>query len=238
MCDVHDELQTRRKQMKNLMRHVRFGLSALAVLAAQAQADVIDNHVVVTSPYYGSAIERPAGFDASYALQLGTGSWPFPYVDVHVDKAEGQASYARLTATPSYLTYIHNVELFQVKPGAEISSKTLADGSFTPFFKVTDWNLGATQDIVSPDGKTPDIYLGFSIDAAKNSTDKPNFGWVHLQYTNQSGLSMVSSAMTTSDAGIFALSRETIPAVDDVGTSVMALLGMMGLVAARRRHPG
>lgn len=221
--------------MKTPIKAAFRGLAALTLicLAANARADIIENHVVVTSPYYGG---NTPGYDASYALQLGTGSWPFPYVDVRVANAVGKSSYAKLSSAPSYLTYLHDVSLFSVTPGAEISSKTLSDGSFTSFFNVASWNVGPKQDIVSPDGNSPDIYLGFSIKTANSPAATPSFGWMHLTYTQSSGLKMVSSAMTTTDAGIYALSQTTIPAVDELGTQVLALMGAAGLVASQLRR--
>lgn len=224
--------------MKTPIRSAFACLAALTFLAASAKADIIDNQVAVAPLYYGTPAMPLAGYEAAYALRLGTSSYPFPYVDVQFDNAVGKSSYARMTATPTYLTYIQDVDLFAVTPGAEISDRTISNGSFTSFFHVKDMSVGASQDIVSLTGNDPDIYLGFSVKYKDSNSNVSayEFGWMHLQYTQQSGLTMLSSALTTTDAGIYAMSRTTISAVDDVGTQVMALMGAAGLVAAQLRR--
>lgn len=119
----------------------------------------------------------------------------------------------------------------------------LIDGSLPSFVKVTAHlnQLGHEQTfqvnpLTSPTGNTPDIYLGFSYSDSQGLN--PAYGWAHLCYTQAAGLSVVSSAMTTSDAGIFAFTHNTIPAVPEASTTAMLGLGgvMVGLVAARRRQ--
>lgn len=220
--------------MKTPIRCAFTCLAALTFLATSAKADVIDNQVAVAPLYYGTPAMPLSGYESAYALTFGTSAYPFPYVDVQFDNAAGKSSYARMTATPTYLTYIQDVDVFAVTPGAEISDRTIADGSFTSFFHVKDMSVGPNQDIVSLTGNDPDIYLGFSVKYKQSGTYE--YGWVHLNYTQQSGLKVVSSALTTTEAGIYAMTRTTIPAVDELGTQLMALMGAAGLVAAQLRR--
>lgn len=227
-------------------QHVaRLGVAvALTASALAAQAALIDNHVLVGPTYSGGGI-LPNGYEQAYSIRLGTGSWPFPYVDLYVDVAAGKSSYANITAGPSYLTYIQSVNIAQVKAGDEISARTLADGSLPSFVKVTAFSQQSQQDpyfqvnpLSSSTGTDPDIYLGFSYTDRQGLN--PAYGWAHLRYTQAAGLSLVSSVMTTSDAGIFALTRDTVSSVPEVSTTVMlgfGLSGVMGLTAARRRQP-
>lgn len=224
----------------------RFGVAvALTASALAAQATLIDNHVLVGTPYHGGGT-LPDGYEQAYSIRLGTGSWPFPYVDLYVDVAAGKSSYANISAGPSYLTYIQSVNIVQVKAGDEISARTLTDGSLPSFVKVAAFSFEQPpQDpyfhvhpLTSSTGTDPDIYLGFSY--TENTPDmNPTYGWAHLRYTQAAGLSLVSSAMTTSDAGIFALTRDTISSVPEASTTAMlglGLSGIMGLAAARRRQ--
>ena len=220
--------------MKTPIKYAFTCLAALTLVATSAKADVIDNQVAVAPLYYGTPAMPLAGYEAAYALTFGTSAYPFPYVDVQFDNAAGKTSYTRMTATPTYLTYIQDVDVFAVTPGAEISDRTIADGSFTSFFHVKDMSVGPNQDIVSLTGNDPDIYLGFSVKYKQSGTYE--FGWVHLNYTQQSGLKVVGSALTTTDAGIYAMTRTTIPSVDELGTQMMALMGAAGLVAAQLRR--
>lgn len=224
--------------MKTPIRFAFVGLAALTFLAVSAKADVIDNQVAVAPLYYGTPAMPLAGYETAYALRFGTSTYPFPYVDVQFDNATGKSSYARMTATPTYLTYIQDVDLFAVTPGAEISDRTISNGSFTSFFHVKDIAVGASQDIVSLTGNDPDIYLGFSVKYkdGNRQISTSEFGWMHLKYTQQSGLTMVDNALTTTDAGIYAMSRTTISSVDELGTQLMALMGAAGLVAAQLRR--
>lgn len=222
----------------------RFGVAVVLIASSvAAQAALIDNHVVV-GPTYGGGGTLP-GYEQAYSIRLGTGSWPFPYVDLYVDVATGKSSYASITAGPSYLTYVQSVNLAQVKAGDEISARTLTDGSLPSFVKVTAFSFQQPQPVeyfqvnplTSATGTDPDIYLGFSYTDTQGMN--PAYGWAHLRYTQAAGLSMVSSAMTTSDAGIFALTRNTISAVPEASTTAMlgvGLCGIMGLAAARRRQ--
>ena len=84
--------------MYHFVQHIaRLGLAvALAASALAAQATLIDNHVLVRPPYHS-----PSGYEQTYSIQLGTGSWPFPYVNLRVDAAAGKSSYASITAEPS-----------------------------------------------------------------------------------------------------------------------------------------
>lgn len=232
------------------MRHLfqqaaRFSaVMALTASALAAQAALIDNHVLVTPPY-GSGVFLPEGYEQAYSIRLGTGGWPFPYINLYVDVAEGKSSYASITAGPSYLTYVQNVNIAQVKSGDEISARTLTDGSLPSFVRVTAFaqlEQFQVHPLTSTTGTDPDIYLGFSYTDTRGLG--PNFvanayGWAHLRYTEAAGLSLVSSAMTTSDAGIFALTRNTISAVPEANTTAMLSLGLssiMGLAAMRRRQ--
>lgn len=219
---------------------VRLGVAvALTASTLAAQAALVDNHVTV-GPTYSSAALLPSGYEQAYSIRLGTGSWPFPYVDLFVDVAAGKESYANITAGPSYLTYVQKVSIAQVKAGDEISARTLTDGTLPSFVKVTTFPSPEpyfqVNPLTSPTGNDPDMYLGFSY--TDNQGLNPSYGWAHVRYTQAAGLSVVSSAMTTSDAGIFALTRTTIPAVPEASTTVMLGLGLSciaGLAAARRR---
>lgn len=224
--------------MKTPIRCAFTCLAALAFVATSAKADIIDNQVAVAPLYYGTPAMPLSGYEAAYALTFGTSAYPFPYVDVQFDNAAGKTSYARMTATPTYLTYIQDVDVFAVTPGAEISDRTISNGSFTSFFHVKDISVGPNQDIVSLTGNNPDIYLGFSVKYkdGNRQISTSEFGWVHLNYTQQSGLKVVSSALTTTDAGIYAMTRTTIPSVDELGTQLMALMGVAGVVAAQLRR--
>jgi hypothetical protein len=219
----------------------RLGVAvALTASALAAQATLIDNHVLVGPPYAGGTL--PSGYEQAYSLRLGTGSWPYPYLNLYVDVAAGKSSYANIIAGPAYLSYIQSINVATVKAGDEISARTLTDGSLSSFAKVTA--LGTPQGqtfqfnpLTSPTGTNPDIYLGFSYTDTQGQN--PAYGWAHLRYTQADGLSLVSSAMTTSDAGIVALTRTTIPAVPEASTAAMlglGLSGIMGLAAARRRQ--
>lgn len=219
----------------------RFGVAAaLTASTLAAQATLIDDHVLVGQALSGSGL--PNGYEQAYSIRLGTGSWPYPYVDLYVDVAAGKSSYANITAGPSYLTYIQSVNLVKVKAGDVISAQTLTDGSLPSFLKVTAYSRQQGQTfqvnpLTSSTGTDPDIYLGFSY--SDNQGLNPAYGWAHLRYTQAAGLSLVSSAMTTSDAGIFALSRNTISSVPEASTTAMLSLGLsgiIGLVAARRRQ--
>lgn len=219
----------------------RLGVAvALTASALAAQATLIDNHVLVGPPSGGSTL--PSGYEQAYSVRLGTGSWPYPYLNLFVDVAAGKSSYANITAGPAYLSYIQSINIAKVKAGDEISARTLTDGSLSSFAKVTA--LGTPQGqtfqfnpLTSSTGSDPDIYLGFSYTDTQGQN--PAYGWAHLRYTQADGLSLVSSAMTTSDAGIFALTRTTIPAVPEASTAAMlglGLSGIVGLAAARRRQ--
>jgi len=228
--------------MHHLVQRVaRFGVAAaLTALTIAAQATVIDNHVLVGQASNGGTL--PSGYEQAYSLRLGTGSWPYPYINLYVDVAAGKSSYANITAGPSYLTYIQNINLVKVKAGDEISARSLTDGSLPSFVKVTAYSPQQNQyfqvnPLTSSSGTDPDIYLGFSY--SDNQGLNPAYGWAHLRYTQAAGLSLVSSAMTTSDAGIFALTRNTISSVPEASITVMlglGLSGIMGLAAARRRQ--
>jgi PEP-CTERM motif len=231
------------EHMQNFVQQIaRFGVAvALTASALAAQATLIDNHVLV-GPSYGGGGALP-GYDQAYSIRLGTGTWPFPYVDLYVDVAAGKNSYASITAGPSYLTYIQSINIVQVKAGDEISARSLTDGSLPSFVKVTAFSSQQpqpdpyfqVQPLTSSTGTAPDIYLGFSYTDTQGLN--PAFGWAHLRYTQAAGLSMVSSAMTTSDAGIFALTRNTISSVPEPSTTAMlGLGGILGLAVARRRH--
>lgn len=220
----------------------RFGVAvALTASALAAQAALIDNHVLV-GPTYGGGGTLPGGYEQAYSIRLGTGSWPFPYIDLYVDVAAGKSSYASITAAPSYLTYIQSVNIVQVKAGDEISARTLTDGSLPSFVKVAAFSSQLDEyfkvnPLTSSTGTDPDIYLGFSYTDTQGVN--PAYGWAHLRYTQAAGLSLVNSAMTTSDAGIFALTSNTISSVPEASTTAMlgvGLSGIMGLAAARRRQ--
>lgn len=208
-----------------------------------AQAEVIDNHVLVT-PGYSGGYYPPTGYEQGYSMRLGTGTWPYPYVNLYVDAAAGKSSYANITAGPSYLTYIQSLNIVQVKSGDEISARTLTDGSLPSFVNVAAYSYqqGQTfqvQPLTSPTGTNPDIYLGFSY--SNTQGQNPSYGWAHLHYTQATGLTLVSSAMTTTDAGIFALTRNTISPVPEASTTAMLAVGLgciMVLTTTRRRqHP-
>jgi len=68
---------------------------AFSVSAQLSHASLIENHVVV-SPTSGQ-IGIPPGYDEGYSMRLGTGVWEYPYVDLFVDRAEGQP------ATPAWV---------------------------------------------------------------------------------------------------------------------------------------
>jgi hypothetical protein len=219
----------------------RLGVAvALTASALAAQATVIDNSVRVGPR--STSVYPPSVYGQGYTVGLGTGSWPYPYVDLYVDVAAGKSSYANIAAGPSYLTYIQNVNIVQVKAGDEISARTLTDGSLPSFVKVTAYAPPQGQNfevnpLTSSTGSNPDIYLGFSYSDQRGLN--PAYGWAHLRYTQADGLSLVSSAMTTSDAGIFALTRNTIAAVPEASTTAMlglGLSGIVGLASARRRQ--
>lgn len=223
----------------------RFGVAvALTASTLAAQAALIENHVLV-GPTYGGGGPLPGDYEEAYSIRLGTGSWPFPYVNLYVNVAAGKSSYANITAGPSYLTYIQSVNIAQVKAGDEISARTLTDGSLPSFVKVTAFSFQQPQQdeyfqvnpLTSTTGTDPDIYLGFSYTDTQGLN--PAYGWAHLRYTQVAGLSLVSSAMTTSDAGIFALTSNTISSVPEASTTAMlgvGLSGIMGLAAASRRR--
>lgn len=221
------------------------GLGLALVFSVSAQlshASLIENHVVV-SPTSGQA-GIPPGYDEGYSMRLGTGVWEYPYVDLFVDRAEGQTSYASLGAGPSYLTYIQEVSIVQVQAGDEISARTLTDDSLPSFVSVKRLTAAGqpfdVTPLISPDGNSPDIYLGFSYtNAGTNAgTQNPSYGWVHLRYTQTEGLSVVSSAMTRTDGGIFALTTNTVPAIPEASTTAMMMLGLAGIVGlgVQRRH--
>lgn len=217
-------------------RLARSGVAmALTASALTAHATLLDNHVKARALYQGG-VDLPQGYDEAYSIQLGTGSWEYPYVDLYVDRAEGKSSYANILAGPSYLTYIQEVDVVQVKAGDEISARTLADSILPTVFRTyRTAPFYQLQPLNSPSGDDPDIYLGFSYTGI-NPPSTP-YGWVHLRYTQAAGLSVVSSAMTTSDAGIFALTRNTISVVPESSTAMMlgmGLLGILGLAHSRR----
>lgn len=218
-------------------------LGAAVVLTASAMAAdaaVIDDHVLVAPTVVGGTL--PNGYDHAYSIRLGTGSWPYPYVNLYVDDAAGKGSYATIDAGPSYLTYIQSVNIVKVKAGDEISYRTLTNGSLTSFVKIAAYSpqqpgYFQVQPLTSPTGNTPDIYLGFSYTDTQGLN--PTYGWAHLNYTQAGGLSLVSSAMTTSDAGIFALTRNTISSVPEASTTAMLGLGlslMIGVTTSRQRR--
>lgn len=220
----------------------RLGMAlALTCSTLTAQATLIENHLLVSS-LQGTL---PSGYEQGYSLRLGTGSWPYPSIDLFVDNAEGKSSYASISARKSYLTYIQSVYIAQVKAGDEISARTLHDGSLPSFVRLKAYSYEhpelnediQVQPLISITGADPEIYLGFSY------TDiyglNPTYGWAHLRYTQDAGLSLVSSAMTMSDVGIFALTRTTISPVPETSISAMLGLGLLsiaGLQAARCRQ--
>jgi hypothetical protein len=193
--------------MKQPIKNAFHCLAALTLLAAHAsaKADLIEDHVLLESSYSGNPIGHPPGYDFSRAIRLGTGSWPFPYVDLHVDDAVGKSSYAKLSASRTYLTYVQDVSLFTVTPGAEISSKTIAGDSFAYLMETSDFDGLANERYgeITARGDNPDIYLGFAYKFNGSPSEIQNFGWMHLRYTQQSGLTLVSSAMTSTNAGIY-----------------------------------
>ncbi len=218
--------------------------AAFAALACSAQAALLDNHVVVGAPYYG----RPStNHDQTYSLRLGDAASRIPAVTVYVDNALGKASFATVSAAPAYLTYVQNVNIVQVQAGDEISARTLSDGSLPSLFKATAISspVGQTitgQPITSTTGRDTELYLGFAYNDPNTSSEANlhfNYGWMHLHYDQLKGLSLVSSAMTTSDAGIYALTRNTIASsVDEASSSSLMGLGLAGLVGgavSRRR---
>lgn len=216
-------------------------LAAAACLLAASPAThaalVLDS--VEVGALFHDQVPGPEGFEQGYTLKLGAGGDDFPYVDVFVDNAVGKSSYAALRARDSYLTYIDAVQVFAVTAGAEISATTLASGSFTPFFQTVGVGGAPGADIVSPSGNAPDIYLGFSYHRTRNGIEPPAYGWAHLRYTQAGGLTLVDSALTTSDAGIYALSTRTISSVDETSAPLMLGMGalsLMGLRAGQRRR--
>ena len=216
-------------------------LAAAACLLAAAPAThaalVLDS--VQVGGLFHDQVPGPEGFERGYTLKLGAGGDDFPYVDVFVDDAVGQSSYAALRARDAYLTYLDRVQVFAVTEGAEISAATLAQGGFTPFFQAGGVGGAPAVDIVSPSGSAPDIYLGFSYQRGRGGVEAPAYGWAHLRYTQAGGLSLVDSALTTSDAGIYALSTRTISSVDETSAPLMLGLGalsLMGLRAGQRRR--
>lgn len=219
----------------------RLGVAlALSTSAVAAQAEIIDNHVLVNPGYMGGDYMVP-GYEQSYSMRLGTGSWPYPYVNLYVDVANGKSSYANITAGPSYLTYIQSLNIVQVKPGDEISARTLTDGSLPSFVSVTAYSYQQgqsfqVQPLTSPTGTNPDIYLGFSYSNTQGLN--PTYGWAHLRYTQATGLNLVSSAMTTTDVGIFALTHNTISPVPESSTVAMICVGLCGIMleVTRRRQ--
>ncbi len=223
--------------MQRLVKQAaRFGVTmALAGSTLAAQAELLDNHVLVGPALNLYSYPPPSGYEQAYSVRLGAGSWPYPYVNFYVDMASGKSSYASITAGPSYLSYLQNVNIVQVKAGDEISARTLTDGSLTSFVKVTTPGYFEVNPVTSSTGADPDIYLGFSYGA----TTGPAYGWAHLRYTQAEGLSLVSSAMTTSDVGIVALTRTTVSPVPELSTASMLGLGLssiMGIATVRRRQ--
>lgn len=226
-------------------------LCAAALLLATScesatAASIVQDQVLVTAPY-GGGYDKPTNYETSYSLQLGIGSWPFPYVNIHFDDATGKTSYANVIATASYLTYIHDLTIFTVKPGNEISQLTLSNPTYKSLFTTTGWERQADwgNRAISSTGLIKDIYLGFSVKVGDqypqyktypdNSNIAQHFGWVHLQYTQKSGLTMISSAMTLDGSGIYANSLETISSVDETSSGIMAFTAVLGIISANSR---
>lgn len=231
--------------MRQFIRHTARIATAVALTASTltAQATLVEDHILVDRLF---GIDLPEGYERAYSIQLGTGSWPYPYVNFYVDIAEEKISYANISAGPSYLTYIQSVNIVQVKAGDEISARTLSDGSLPSFVKITRYSYEHPElneayqfhPLTSATGTDPDIYLGFSY--TDNQGLNPTYGWAHLSYTRVAGLILVSSAMTMSDSGIVALTSTTIPSVPEINTPAMLGIGMFGIIglqAARRRKP-
>ncbi len=187
-------------------------------------SDLCISRLVTVTPLPAFFVEP--GYQAAYALRLGVGEWPYPFVDLQV--AHGPAGDILLKGTDSYLTYIQDVALFTVEPGAEISSRALLSSSVNYLFTAERHLTSHGIAVLEPG--VQDIHLGYVVDDRM-------FGWIHLNYTQQSGLSLVSSAMTKDDAGIYALRNTTIPAVDEASTATLAALGLLAMIGVRRSRP-
>lgn len=222
-------------------RVARWGLAtAISASAMAAQGAVIEDHVLVAR-LDNNQVNMPGGYEQAYSMRLGTGNWPYPYINLYVDVAPGKSSYANIAPGDAYLTYVQNVDIVRVNPGDEISARTLNDGSLRSFVKVTafTWDQGQTFEIdplSSITGNDPDILLGFSYSDAQGQN--PAYGWAHLRYTQAAGLTLVNSAMTVTDAGIHALTRDTISAVPEASTMLMLSVGLVGIAGAAGTRRG
>lgn len=217
--------------MARLLAPVAAAACLLVAAPATRAALVLDS--VQVDGLFHPQVPGPEGFERGYTLKLGFGGNDFPYVDVFVDDAVGQSSYAALRARDAYLTYLDGVQVFAVTPGAEISATTVGNGSFTPFFQAGGLGGAPGVDLVSTSGNAPDIYLGFSLQRTLDGIEPPAYGWAHLRYTQVGGLTLVDSALTTSDAGIYALSTRTISSVDETSAPLMLGLGALSLMGLR-----
>lgn len=221
-----------------------FAISFAALISnsAFAATSIVQDHVLINAGYTNFDA-KPASYETSYSLKLGQG-FGLPYITVHFDNATGKASYAKMLATESYLSYLHDVTVFTINPGDEISQNTLSNTSYKSIFTTSGWSRPADwgNRAISSTGWVEDIYLGFSVKISDlwssnaNNPQTQHFGWIHLKYTQANGLLMAGSAMTLDGSGIYSNSLTTISSVDETGSSLLACAGLLGLLACKTRR--
>lgn len=222
-------------------RALSVGLLACAHwLAPGAQASVIEDHVLVAgSPQSLSYFLPSDGYDSAYELLFGTGSWNYPRLTLAFDSATQGDGFAKMQALPTYLTYVQDFSVFMVNANDEISAASLASGTQQMLFDVKGYKNPRIAAPVAPaTANGQDIYLGFAYSYwnAAIKGDSTAYGWAHLRYSHTGSMTLVDSAMTMNEAGIYALTTRTVSTVDEASTTSMGLLGLAGLLATRRRR--
>ncbi len=199
---------------------------------------------------------------SSCGLQVShTPNAPGPYSGVMFDYNSTSQVINRLGRTQTIptasifmidMTADAGADLYLVNSGDEFSSNTIGAGQFLNLVQATNSGYsGFNTRYYMPDFRTAyqgqystsgTFYLG--INSGQNwyyplpyptSSDRSIYGWAQFSY-DSFGLTLLSSALTYNQAGIFVGSLNTVP-VPEAETSAMLLmgLGLLGFMARKRK---
>jgi hypothetical protein len=167
--------------------------------------------------------------NTNFSLSLAGPNYSFRVLqdEAGTDPTDIQAALAGQTLTPVLWSVDEGADYYLVPNGAIFSSATIALGLFQP--------LLVTVHPSTVNVGFGDFYLGINTGQGFSTPSQPRrdvFGWVHLVNNSQTGLSMVSNAMSYGGQGIIV--GTTTVVVPEPATVALFLFGSCFALVVRR----
>jgi len=218
-------------QISNSSKIGLIAASLITFTSSATSATVISDGVELRSPLTS---EVPGSYQLTVIQALNrdfTSMW-FKAVDDKVHK--------RTTLEMTTHNLDESADFYLVTNGAQFSSAAIQANEFTLWDRSLIYS--GTPPTIQVGRPLSDFYLGINTGVASSPDDwsqtRSVYGWAHFQNT-ASGIVLLESKMAYGASGITIGSSNAIPAVPEVDSRVMALLGLVlpaALVRLQKRR--